>query len=195
MKTNFIALSTLLLCSACDPITWLVGGTIAGTTAASRNSLGIGGTISDIEIESSISSAIAQYASKAFDKIELAVKHGHVVIIGYLDNEEQSAKVIDIVKRVPGAIDIINEIQIGKMPTGEQNVLDSAITSRIKSCLMFDGNVKAMNYDITTVKGIVYIVGTAGSAYERSVVLNLARTTSDVVKVVSYIYIQENRID
>lgn len=190
MKKNILILSLLLL-SACDPVTILVGGTVAGTTAAARNSLGIGGTISDAEIKSSIESAFAKYDSDIFSRVELSVKHGHVVIIGYMNDEEQCARAIEIAQKIPGPVNILNELKVGPITDTEQNISDSAITSRIKSCLTFDGNVKSMNYDITTVKGIVYIVGTAGSPYEQSVVINHARTTSGVEKVIAYIYIHE----
>lgn len=190
MKKNILILSLLLL-SACDPVTMLVGGTVAGTTAAARNSLGIGGTISDAEIKSSIENAFAKHDSDIFYRIELSVKHGHVVIIGYMKDEEQCARALEIAQMVPGPVNILNELQVGAITDTETNLSDSAITSRIKSCLTFDGNVRSMNYDITTVKGIVYIVGTAGSAYEQSVVINHARTTSGVEKVISYIYIHE----
>ena len=81
------------------------------------------------------------------------------------------------------------ELSIGELPDIKDLANDSSITSRIKSAMLFDGNIQSLNYDITTVKGVVYICGTAQSKYERDLVINCARNTSSVERVVSYISI------
>jgi osmotically-inducible protein OsmY len=185
----------LLFCGACDPVTWIFGGTaIAGTTAV-RNQKGISGSISDTELQTKINHALFTKDRDLFDKIELSIKHGIVVVIGYVDNESQREKAMEIVKGVKGYEEVFNEIQLQTMPNASDVALDASITSRIKSALLFDGNVSSLNYDITTVKGIVYICGTAQSKYERDVVLNHLRTTSGVKKVVAYVKLHKNGND
>ncbi|MDR1561432.1 MAG: BON domain-containing protein [Holosporaceae bacterium] len=187
-------LLSLLLCSACDPVTWIIGGgAVAGTTAI-RNQEGISGSLSDTELQAKINHALFEKDKDLFDRVELALKHGIVVVIGYMNDEFQREKALQIIKDIKGCNDdIYDEIKIQDMPDASDLALDSSITSRIKSSLSFDGNVHSLNFDVTTVKGIVYICGIAQSKYERDVVINHARTTSGVEKVVAYIKLNKNK--
>jgi len=189
---NTSALSFLLICTACDPVTIAVGGTaVVGATVA-RNQHGLGGTISDTELQAKINNRLLQKDKVLFDKIELSVKHGMVVAIGYVDDESQKQRAMQIIQNVEGSREVFDEIKIQKAPTASETAKDATITSRIKSSLLFDGNIASPNYDVTTVKGVVYICGTAKTKYERDVVLNHARTTSGVKNVVAYIKISKD---
>jgi len=177
----------LLLLAACDPITIAVGGAAVVGTAAVRNQEGIGGSISDNEIQARINKIFFDNDRDIFDRVELSVKHGAVIVIGYMRNEAQREKAIQLAKQVGNSVIIFDETKVQEPPCAKDLIIDSGITSRIKSSLAFDGNVHSLNYDITTVKGIVYICGTAQTEYERNIVLNSARSTSGVEKVVAYI--------
>ncbi|MDR1551659.1 MAG: BON domain-containing protein [Holosporaceae bacterium] len=190
-----IALSILLLCGACNPVVWIVGGSAAavGGTAV-RNKKGISGSLSDTQLQLKVNRALFQEDNVLCDKVELAVKHGMVVVIGYVSNESQRDKIIQVVDGIADIKHVFYEIDVRKRPTISERAKDSGITSRVKSALLFDGNISSLNYDITTVKSIVYICGTASSKYERDVVINHARTTSGASKVVAYIKLQDRTI-
>jgi osmotically-inducible protein OsmY len=184
------SLLPLLFCAACDPVTLAFGGTaIAGATAA-RNRKGIGGSISDAGLQAKINHALFNADRMLFNCVELSVKHGMVVVIGYVGDTSQRDRIKQIVESATeGNIEVFYEIYVQKRPSASEFARDSSITSRVKSSLLFDGNISSLNYDITTVKGIVYVCGTALSKYERDVVLNQLRTTSGVKKVVAYVKI------
>ncbi|GHU10670.1 hypothetical protein FACS189449_00550 [Alphaproteobacteria bacterium] len=195
MKANTlfeaIILSSLLFVTACDPVTWIVGGTVVVGTTAVRNQGGISGSLSDNEIQAKINYKLLNKNKDILDRVELCVKHGMVVVIGYMRNEAQCVEAMELIRSIEGIGEVFDETKVQSAPTGKNLAIDSSITSRIKSSLAFDGNVQSLNYDITTVKGVVYICGTAQSSYERDVVLNHARTTSGVEKVVAYVKINE----
>jgi osmotically-inducible protein OsmY len=182
----------LFVITACDPVTVAVGGAAIAGVEATRNQHGVGGAISDSEIQTKINSYLAEKDPKIFERIELCVKHGNVVAIGYMKNQEQCEKALQLIKCISGYRNLFNEIKVQSSPTAKNVAVDSSITSRIKSAMAFDGNIYSLNYDVTTVKGIVYICGTAQSKYERDVVLNCARTTSGAEKVCAYIAINKN---
>ena len=193
MKAEYIiATLPLLLCSACDPVTLAFGGAAVVGTTAVRNDNGVIGSISDTELQAKINAKLMNEDKDLFDKVELCVKHGMVVVIGYMDDESQCQRTIQIVKSVSGWREVFDETKVQEAPRAKDLFADSSITSRIKSSLTFDGNVQSLNYDVTTVKGVVYICGTAQSKYERDIVLNHARTTSGVEKVVCYVKIKDN---
>jgi osmotically-inducible protein OsmY len=182
----------ILLTTACDPVTLIIGGTaIAGTTAI-RNQEGISGSISDNELQTRTTYLLLKRNKDISDRVELSIKHGMVIVIGCMKDEAQRVEAMNLVRSIKGFKEIFDETQVQEPPTAKNFAIDASITSRIKPSLAFDGNVQSLNYDITTVKGVVYICGTAQSAYERDVVLYHARTTSNVRKVVAYIKINQD---
>jgi osmotically-inducible protein OsmY len=178
-----------LLCASCDPFTWILGGTAVVGSTAVRNQEGVSGSISDTELQAKINNALFVSDKDIFDRVELAIKHGIVVVIGYMKDDAQREKAMQIIRNIEGCGNAYDETRVQDMPNVSDFAIDTGITSRIKSAFSFDGNVHSMNYDITTVRGVVYVCGTAQTLFERDVALNHARTTSGVEKVVSYIKI------
>jgi osmotically-inducible protein OsmY len=191
--SRFCFFLSLLLCAACDPVTFIVGGAAVAGTASLRNQEGLSGSFSDTELQAKISHALLSKDKDLFDRVELALKHGIVVVIGYMKDEFQRKRAMQIVREVKGWKEVYDETSVQKIPSASDFALDASITSRVKSSLSFDGNIHSLNYDVTTVKGIVYICGTAQSKYERDVVLNHARTTSGVEKVVAYVRLNKSK--
>ena len=185
------SLLSFLFLTACDPVTIAIGGTALVGEEMVCNQEGIGGTIDDSVIQTKINKQLAANDQDIFSRIELSVKHGTVVVIGYMKNEEQRAKARNLISKVHGYEAIYYELAVGKMPSASQEMSDSGITSRIKGTLLTDGNVSSRNYDVTTVKGVAYINGTAQSKYERDVVIDIAKNTSGVKRVASYIRIHK----
>ncbi len=192
MLKRFVNVSLILLCTGCDPVTWVVGGTAAVGTATVRDKEGATGQVSDSYLKKKIEAVLCKKDSTLFDRIELAVKHGIVIVIGSFDDQSQCERAMEIVRSVKKD-DVYDETRVEPQAKVGTFVVDSGITTRISSALTFDGNVSSLNYDLTTVNGVVYICGTAMSIYERDVVLNHARTTSGVKKVVAYIKINNEK--
>lgn len=178
---------------ACDPVTLMFGGTALVGTTAVRNQNGVTGSISDAALQTKINKALFSEDKELFDRVELCIKHGMVVAIGYMENEDQKQRAISVIKQIKDCVDVFDELHIQNMPTAADVAADATLTSRMKTSLAFDGNVQSLNYDVTTVKRVAYICGIAQSKYERDVVLNHMRTTSGVEKVISYIKINEKQ--
>ena len=182
----------LLLLSGCDPVTLTLGGAAITGTNMVGNQEGMSGSLSDLSLHTKINKEFFSRDKDLFDRVELSIKHGNVVVIGYLKSEEQCRKAVEIAQKFAGIEHVFDETSIQPPPTARDLAIDSSITSRVKSSLTFNGNVQSLNYDVTTVKGIVYICGTAQSPFERNIVINCARETSGVVKVVAYIFINKH---
>jgi osmotically-inducible protein OsmY len=194
MKTigSIVLLPLLLLLIACDPVTWIVGGTAVVGTTVVRNRGGISGSISDNELHLKVVQRLFSVNKEFVSKVELSIKHGMIVVIGHMENEKQCEEVMNAVRSVEGYKEVFDETCVQAPPGPKDFAIDSSITSRIKSALAFDGNVLSLNYDVTTCKGIVYLCGTASSKFEREVVVNHARSTSGVEKVVVYVKIDKS---
>ena len=188
-----LSLTSFLFLIGCDPASWIAGGTTIVGTSTAYNQEGASGSMSDVALHLRINREFFNAHKDLVDRTELSIKHGNVVVIGYLRNEEECKKAIEIAGKIAGPDRVFDETSVAPMPTGKDLAIDSSITSRVKTSLLTDGNVHSFNYDVTTVKGVVYICGTAQSRYERNIVINYARQTSGVVKVVAYIFINRNR--
>jgi osmotically-inducible protein OsmY len=68
---------------------------------------------------------------------------------------------------------------------------DSWITTKLKSKLVFDGNVASRNYTIVTVGAVVYVMGVAQNQGELNAVIDHARHVAGVRKVVSYVRLKD----
>jgi hyperosmotically inducible protein len=64
-----------------------------------------------------------------------------------------------------------------------QTTSDAGITAKVKSALAADEMVKARNIDVDTVRGVVTLNGTVGSAAEKERAMQIARNTSGVSQV------------
>lgn len=191
---NFSLIGSAFLLTACDPVSWLVGGTVVAGAITVRDKEGITGQISDTYLKEKIRLTLLNKDKELYDRIELAVKHGIVVVIGSFDDESQCERVKDIIDTVQ-VKDVYYETKVEPQAKIGTFAADAGITTRIEASMKSNGNVASLNYDTTTVNGVVYMCGTAMSAYERDVVLNIARSTSGVKKVVSYIKIAKPEVE
>lgn len=191
---KFSWIGSALLLAACDPLSLIVGSTIVAGTVTVRDKEGIPGLITDKYLKEKLRLALLNRDKDLYDRIELAVKHGIVVVIGSFDDESQCERVRQIVGSL-NINEVYYELKIEPQARAGTFAVDSGITARIEASMKGNGNVASLNYDTTTVNRVVYMCGTAMTAYERDVVLNIARTTSDVAKVVSYIKVAKPEVE
>ena len=188
MKSRFMILMSLLALTSCVPALVCIGGGLG--TISVRNRKGVSGTVSDNVIHGNVLSELSK--ASLFKMLEVSVKHSRVMLLGYVLDEDQKKRAIEIASQARGVTEVIDEIKIGYSSTFEHSIVDSTVTSRIKTAMMFDGNVHCLNFNITTYNGVVYILGSAESNLEKDVVVNIARTTCGVNKVIAYINVLSN---
>jgi osmotically-inducible protein OsmY len=72
-------------------------------------------------------------------------------------------------------------------------LIDYLITSEIEARLLFAKNLASINYKITTVDKVVYLIGVAQSKEENQKVLNIAAKTSGVKKVINHVIFADDQ--
>lgn len=190
MRT-IISLAALLSLSACLPV--MVGGGGAGVVTSAAREKGIGGAWSDSQISTSLKTKIYQYDRDAHRRVGVNVQDGEVLLTGSLPNQKMIDKVEQITWSIKGVKKVINDIGVNaddSLGVGEA-ASDGLVTTRIKSKILFDGDIKSINYSIKTVGGVVHVMGIAQNQVELDKVLNVARNTAGAKKVVSYVKIKE----
>jgi osmotically-inducible protein OsmY len=107
-----------------------------------------------------------------------------VLITGEVASETTKAEIERIVSGVPQVQGVYNELAIGPVTSFSTRSNDSYITTRVKSRFVDSGKFNAIHVKVVTEAGIVYLLGLV-TQREADSAIQVARTTSDVKKVVT----------
>ncbi|HZT52009.1 MAG TPA: BON domain-containing protein [Stellaceae bacterium] len=165
-------------------------GAGAGGGYALSQERGIGDTVKDAGIHAAISQSWKDYNIKMADNLDNIVYEGRVLLTGSVPNEEWHGEAVKRTWKVDGVKEVYDEIQVGPPESFSENLSDGEISTKLKAELVADADVKSINYTVTTVRGVVYLIGSARSQAELDRVIARARNTADVRRVVSYVRIR-----
>lgn len=170
-------------------------------TAESRST---GQTIKDATTTAAIkTSLLADDRTEGFD-INVDTVNGHVVLHGGADSLADKLAAGDIAAATDGVVSVDNRIVVAAdgstvrqtanqvTASGEaRELLDDAgnsiddawITSKVKSKLLADRDVKGLEIDVTTKGNVVYLSGVVEANWVRSEAIQLAENTRGVREV------------
>ena len=167
----------------------IVGGMAAagGVGYQAAQERGLNGTFDDVKLKTDIGRALGgQYGD-----ITATVYWGRVLLTGSSPGQEQKSQAEQIVGQMPGVRAVYNEIVVGAPQSSWDLAQDGWITTRVKSDLVFDADVRSGNYLIETDHRSVYLIGSARSQDELDRATQLARYVPGVQRVVSYVEIRQ----
>lgn len=148
---------------------------------------GLNGAFDDVKLKTDIGRALgAQYGD-----INATVYWGRVLLTGASPSDQQKSQAEQVVGQLPGVRAVYNEIVVGPPPSSWDMAQDGWITTRVKSDLVFDVDVRSGNYLIETDHRSVYLIGSARSQDELGRATELARYVPGVQRVVSYVEIRQ----
>jgi osmotically-inducible protein OsmY len=173
--------------SACAPVI-LGSGTVIGTAAVSEK--GVSGAFSDTQISTQIRAKLYSKDSDLYYKVGVTVTNGEVMLTGAVPNDTMQLDAVRLAWEVKGVQRVIDNICVSQDTNIGNFTQDSWISTRLHSSLLFDQDILSVNYSIKTMNGTVYLMGIAQNQDELNRVVNHARNTSNVKKVVSYVQIK-----
>lgn len=189
-----VSLCLLNLLSACVPV--LVGAGVAMGGQAAIKEKTIGESISDTTIKAKIrASFIKHEVNNLFGSINIKVNEGVILLTGYIDKKEDIITVLKLVWQQDGVKDVINELKItsnNEKPNLGSVTQDSWITTRIKAKLLFNADIRSINYSVETIEGVVYLFGIARNMEESEEVKDVASSVSGVKNIISYIRVKKD---
>ena len=181
-------MSGALVLTACAPA--VIGGGAAIGVAATKEK-GMSGAWSDTKISSAIEVGLYQKDPDLHRLVSVEVQNGEVLLTGALPTQEMHLDAVKIAWETKGVKRVIDKIGTSEGATLGTYATDTWITTQVKSSMMFDGDIQSRNYTIKTVSGQVYLMGVAQDQQELDKVIELARNTSNVTKVVSYVRLKD----
>ena len=152
----------------------------------------VGTQMDDSIMEKNITARILVKDKKYLLSVKSKVLDGRIFLTGKVDNPEEKLQLTKLAWETKGARSVRNDIKIKENFNFKQSAKDLLITSQLRSALIFNKNVKAVNYNIDTYKKKIYVYGIAQNEKERSEVINEAKQILDVEDVVASIFLVED---
>mgnify|MGYP001805908051 CR=1 FL=1 len=172
--------------AGCAPV---ILGAAATTAVTASQERGLGGAITDTEIQVTINRLWFQHDLEMHSRLNMTVDHGRVLLTGHARTPEMRLDAVRLAWQARGVKEVINEIEVDDSKGIVDAARDSWITTQVRGRLMFDSRIIGINYSIDTVNGVVYLMGVARSSDELDRVTHHASSTPNVQRVVSYVRI------
>jgi osmotically-inducible protein OsmY len=189
---NFVLLGALV--QGCTPLGLATTAAVTGGTAAASET-GLRQTAIDTRIKLEINELWFNYDLDAFSKLNTTVEQGRVLVTGVVQNPDHRVEAIRLAWQPEGVVQVINEVRVADSDGFSGFARDTMITSNLRGKIIFDKEIKSINYTIETIQGTVYLMGTAQDRAELNKVIEHARNTSYVRQVVSYVKMKGEPID
>ena len=152
----------------------------------------LGTQIDDSIMDKNLDGRLLKMNKSYFLSVKTKVLDGRIFITGKVDNPEEKLKITKLAWETKGVRSVRNDIKIKEEFNFKQSAKDILITSQLRTALIFNKNIKAVNYNIDTYKKKIYVYGIARSSDERSEVINEAKEILDVEDVVASIILLED---
>ena len=124
--------------------------------------------------------------------VKTRVIDGRIFITGYVDAPEEKLKITKIAWETKGARSVKNDLKIKEKFNFQQSAKDLLITSQLKSAMIFNQKIKAVNYNVDTHKKIIYVYGIAETEEEKKEIIKEAKEILDVKDVITSILLVED---
>jgi osmotically-inducible protein OsmY len=183
-----LLLAGAILLPGCVPL--VVGGAAAGAGYAAAQERGPVQQVKDTGVRAQITDRWERFNPQMAADLSCAVYDGKVLITGTVKDPEWRVDAVRLAWQVEGVKEVHSEVQVGDKTTLMDDARDTWITTRLRSAMTFDPNVRSLNYTIETVNGVVYLFGSARTPGELDRVTGHARNLPNVRKVVSYVDIR-----
>jgi osmotically-inducible protein OsmY len=170
--------------SSCIPI--ILGGAAATGGYVAGQERGVGTIVSDADIRAGVNEQWYRYSSDMAGQLSLSVYDGRVLVTGIVSNPEFKTQAVRLASQVKGVREVNDEILVSDRSTIGNSARDEVIKTRLRSAVLFDGDVRSVNYTIDVINGVVYVSGSARTQAELDKVIDYARNIPNVKKVVNY---------
>lgn len=147
----------------------------------------------DFQLTANISRTL--YRDKTFKRpdctIEIAVFNGDVLMVGHVPTEALRKEAEARIQAIPGIERFFNQLQCSH--EDENPLLDSWITTTIRSQILADSSIDPHHFKIVTSDQIVYIMGRAMPDQAQKVIddARRCRGVKRVVKLLKYYHLSD----
>jgi osmotically-inducible protein OsmY len=193
-RRRTLILAGLLLATAPSLSGCLVAAAGAGGAAGGYTILGQERSpeqqVKDTAIAADVSQSWGNYNQEVAHDLTATVYNGRVLITGRVPKAEWRQEAVKLAWKADGVKEVYDEIEVGPDTHFMDEARDAVISTRLRNDMLFDKEVRSINYTVRTENGVVYVIGTARSQQELNRVTDYARNIPNVRRVVSYVRIR-----
>ena len=180
-----------LFLTACTPV-GVVAGVGASAGVAVSEERGLKGAGSDALIRVSINEAWLTEDFDTFNRLNLQIYEGRILISGRVPDQAQADKAVQLAWQAKNVREVINEIEISNAGALDNFANDTLINARLDSELLFDGEIRSINFSTRAVGGSVYLLGVAQNREELDRVFRVTRDIPNVKRVISHVIMKDD---
>ena len=160
------------------------------TVAIDPRSLGT--QIDDSIMDKSLEARILKMNKNYLFSVKSKVLDGRIFLTGKVDTPEEKLKLTKLAWETKGARSVKNDLRIKGNYNFQQSAKDILITSQLKSAMIFNKKVKAVNYNIDTYQKVIYIYGIAHTSEEIEEIIKESKEILDVKDVITSILLVDD---
>jgi osmotically-inducible protein OsmY len=159
-----------------------------GVYAAQDRTIGQG--IDDASASNQVKMRLLAADRAAFAEVDVEVANGALLLSGAAPTAEHRQAAETIARGVGTIGAVYNEIFVGPRSSFVRNAQDELITAQIRARLTASPSVRAINVNIETFHGNVYLMGTARSEHELRRAAEIASVVGGVRRVISFMQVR-----
>ncbi len=192
--TSFLLVILLITQSGCATLIGLGTAVAATATAIALKDKSLGNIVDDTTIMIKINKSLLKH--KLFTSVRVKISEGRVLLIGNVDDPDKQIIAEKIAWKQEGVKEVINEIRVTPIDTTSllDTTVDGIITAEIKTILLGKQNIKSMNYSVSTIDRVVYLMGIAQNRAELRSVVSIVRKVKGVKQVISYVRYRHSKL-
>jgi osmotically-inducible protein OsmY len=162
-------------------------GAAAGGGYAAADERGISGTVDDLAIKNGVEQGLLKAGPQLQAGITTTVFGGRVLLTGRVDSQAMKTAATQIAGKSHDVRAVYDELEVAPPEAGWDDAQDAWITTRVRSQMVVDADIRSVNYTVDTANGSVYLIGSARSQGELDRATQIARYVPGVKRVVSYV--------
>jgi osmotically-inducible protein OsmY len=185
---RLLALALLpVLLSGC--VTAVVGAaTETGLSLAENRSLGR--KVDDTVIYTDLTNQfVGSDNAKLLTYVSFNIRYGRVMLTGIVPSQAEADKAVALSWKAKGVLEVINELLVRPDRSYAAIAEDSLTKRNLEARLLFTKDVWVINYSLDVTEGTAFIIGRVKDDAELSRVMNVARTTRGVKRVVNHLQV------
>lgn len=177
-----IAFGILLMLNGCGAA--VVGGAAYGGYKGATDERTIGSMVDDSVISTTVKSKMIADEFVKARHIDVDVLNGVVFLVGVVESSSQMRMAADIARSVDGVVRVQNQLLVGKTSAG-QVLNDTILTSKIRTELLKDPDIRSTNIDVDTINNVITLTGIVGSQNEKNKVLGIVDRLADNRRIIN----------
>jgi len=161
-------------------------GAAAGVGAIVAQERSLGAALDDGAAATQLRARLMALDPRGFSDVGIEIVDGRLLLSGTapsLDHRIDAERIAWSVEQIQA---VANEIEVGGATGLWRTSLDEAVTLQVRSRLIASSDVRAVNVNIETSRGVVYLMGLARDEAEIQRAAEIASVTPGVRRVVSY---------